>query len=100
MCLPAPIEMSVRAASQVGRVLGDLDLAEDAVQDAFVIAAERLLAWHADETGRLDRGTARNRAIDRIRCEKTLRARPSRSVRAEQFPTTRKAVIRGTSGSS
>ena len=62
-----------RCIAILGRVLGDLDLAEDAVQDAFVIAAER---WASHGTpsnpGAWIVATARNRAIDRIRREQTL----------------------------
>jgi len=56
--------------------LGDFDLAEEAAQEAFAIAAERWprdgvpdspAAWLAT--------TARNRAIDRIRRERTLAAK-------------------------
>lgn len=52
------------------RILGDIDLAEDAVQDAFTVA---LQTW--PRTGRPDNPgawittTARNRAVDRIRRE-------------------------------
>ena len=56
------------------RVLGDFDLAEEAVQDAFVVALER---WPAqgvpDNPGAWITTTARNRAIDRVRREATLR---------------------------
>jgi RNA polymerase sigma-70 factor, ECF subfamily len=59
-------------ASLVGW-LGDIQLAEDAVQDAFAIAAER---WPTDGTPTNPTGwlitTARRRAIDRIRRERTL----------------------------
>jgi RNA polymerase sigma-70 factor, ECF subfamily len=54
-------------------LLGDFDLAEEAAQEAFATAAER---WPRD--GRPDNprawliATARNRAIDRIRRERTL----------------------------
>ena len=55
------------------RVLGDFELAEDAVQDAFATALER---WPRDGTPRNPGAwivaTARNRAIDRIRRERTL----------------------------
>ena len=57
-------------------VLGDFQLAEDAAQDAFAIAAER---WPRDGTPSNPRAwlvtTARNRAIDRIRRDKTLAAK-------------------------
>jgi RNA polymerase sigma-70 factor, ECF subfamily len=53
--------------------LGDFDLAEEAAQEAFAIAAER---WPRDGTPDNPRAwlmtTARNRAIDRIRRERTL----------------------------
>jgi RNA polymerase sigma-70 factor (ECF subfamily) len=59
-------------ASLVG-FLGDFDLAEDAAQDAFAIAAER---WPRDgipaNPGAWLTVTARNRAIDRIRRRRTL----------------------------
>jgi RNA polymerase sigma-70 factor, ECF subfamily len=65
-----------RAVAALIRAVGDFELAEDAVQDAFAIAAARWpkdgvpaspLAWIVT--------TARNRAIDRIRRERTLGAR-------------------------
>jgi len=56
--------------------LGDIGLAEDAAQEAFALAAER---WPhdgepANPTGWLIT-TARNRAIDRVRRERTLAAK-------------------------
>jgi RNA polymerase sigma-70 factor (ECF subfamily) len=59
-------------ATLVG-ILGDIELAEDAAQEAFALAAER---WPRDgepsnPTGWLI-ATARNRAIDRIRRRRTL----------------------------
>ena len=56
--------------------LGDVDLAEEAAQEAFAIAAER---WPVDGTPRHPGAwlltTARNRAVDRIRRERTLAAK-------------------------
>ncbi len=56
--------------------LGDVDLAEEAAQDAFAIAAER---WVRDGPPPNPRAwlirTARNRAIDRIRRDRTLAAK-------------------------
>jgi RNA polymerase sigma-70 factor (ECF subfamily) len=56
--------------------LGDVDLAEEAAQDAFAIAAER---WPREGTPANPRAwlmtTARNRAIDRIRRDRTLAAK-------------------------
>jgi RNA polymerase sigma-70 factor (ECF subfamily) len=56
--------------------LGDFDLAEEAAQDAFTIAADR---WPRDGWPRNPAvwliTTARNRAIDRIRRDRTLAAK-------------------------
>jgi RNA polymerase sigma-70 factor, ECF subfamily len=56
--------------------LGDFDVAEEAVQEAFAIAAER---WPRDgapaNPGAWLVTTARNRAIDRIRRDRTLAAK-------------------------
>jgi RNA polymerase sigma-70 factor, ECF subfamily len=56
--------------------LGDFDLAEEAAQDAFAIAAAR---WPREGTPANPRAwlvtTARNRAIDRIRRDRTLAAK-------------------------
>jgi RNA polymerase sigma-70 factor (ECF subfamily) len=57
-------------------VLGDFDLAEDAAQEAFAIAADR---WPRDGIPTNPRAwlmrTARNRATDRIRRERVLAAK-------------------------
>jgi RNA polymerase sigma-70 factor (ECF subfamily) len=62
-------------ASLIG-FLGDFDRAEDAVQEAFATAAER---WPRDgapaNPGAWLLTTARNRAIDRLRRERTLAAK-------------------------
>jgi RNA polymerase sigma-70 factor (ECF subfamily) len=62
-------------ASLVG-FLGDIELAEEAAQEAFATAAER---WPRDGVPPNPTGwlitTARNRAIDRIRRERTLAAK-------------------------
>jgi RNA polymerase sigma-70 factor (ECF subfamily) len=62
-------------ASLIG-FLGDFDLAEEATQEAFAIAAER---WPREGAPANPRAwlvtTARNRAIDRIRRERTLAAK-------------------------
>jgi len=58
--------------------LGDFDLAEEAAQEAFAIAAER---WPRDGYPAHPRAwlvtTARNRAIDRVRRDQTLAAKTS-----------------------
>src|SRR5439155_6999542 len=77
----APLERVFR--DQWGRVLaaligflGDFDLAEEAAQEAFAIAAER---WPRDglpaNPGAWLVTTARNRAINRIRRDRTLAAK-------------------------
>ncbi len=62
-------------ASLIG-ILGDFELAEDAAQEAFTVAAER---WPHDGTPENPRAwlitTARNRAIDRVRRDRTLAAK-------------------------
>ena len=61
-----------RAVAVLTRLLGDIDAAEEAVQDAFLIAVQR---WPADGVPPSPAGwivtTARNRAIDRLRREST-----------------------------
>jgi len=61
-----------RCTATLIRVLGDVDLAEDAVAEAFAVAAER---WPQtgvpDNPGAWITTTARNRAIDRLRREST-----------------------------
>jgi RNA polymerase sigma-70 factor (ECF subfamily) len=66
-------EESGRAVATLIRVLGDFDLAEEAVQDAFLRALE---VWPVDglpaNPGAWITTTARNRAIDRLRRRRTL----------------------------
>ena len=63
-----------RTLAILARALGDVELAEDAVQEAFAAAVER---WPREgapaNPGAWLLTTARNRAIDRIRREQTLR---------------------------
>jgi RNA polymerase sigma-70 factor (ECF subfamily) len=62
---------SGRAVAALIRAVGDFDLAEEAVQDAFAVAIER---WPRegipDNPGAWITTTARNRAIDRLRRER------------------------------
>jgi RNA polymerase sigma-70 factor (ECF subfamily) len=61
-----------RCTATLIRVLGDIDLAEDAVAEAFVIAAEQWpVAGMPPNPGGWITTTARNRAIDRLRREST-----------------------------
>jgi RNA polymerase sigma-70 factor, ECF subfamily len=66
------------------RVLGDFDLAEEAVQEAFVVALER---WPRDglpdNPGAWITTTARNRAIDRLRRERRLAEKREALARLE-----------------
>jgi RNA polymerase sigma-70 factor (ECF subfamily) len=68
-------EWSRVVASLIG-FLGDFDLAEEAAQEAFALAAER---WPRDGQPQSPRAwlvtTARNRAIDRIRRDRRLAAK-------------------------
>jgi RNA polymerase sigma-70 factor (ECF subfamily) len=70
-----------RAVAVLIRALGDIDLAEDAVQDAFTVAVEH---WPRDGMPPSPAGwiitTARRRAIDRLRREATRDARQAEAV--------------------
>jgi RNA polymerase sigma-70 factor (ECF subfamily) len=72
---------SGRCVATLTRVLGDLDLAEEAVQDAFVIATEK---WPSTglppNPGAWITTTARNRAIDHLRREATRDDRQTRAA--------------------
>jgi RNA polymerase sigma-70 factor, ECF subfamily len=63
-------EESGQSVATLIRVVGDIDLAEDAVQEAFAVALDK---WPADglppNPGGWITTTARNRAIDRLRRE-------------------------------
>ena len=76
-----------RAVAILTRVLGDLELAEDAVQDAFATALER---WPRDGAPRTPGAwivtTARNRAIDRIRRDTVFRRKAEALARLEELP--------------
>ncbi len=75
------------AVAILTRVLGDLELAEDAVQDAFTTALER---WPRDGVPRTPGAwivtTARNRAIDRIRREKVFQQKAELIGRLQDLP--------------
>jgi len=70
-----------RAVAILIRALGDFDLAEDAVQEAFAVAAER---WPREgipaSPGAWIVTTARNRAIDRLRRERVLERKQAELV--------------------
>jgi RNA polymerase sigma-70 factor (ECF subfamily) len=76
-----------RCVAILTRVLGDLERAEDAVQDAFATALDR---WPQtgipDNPGAWIVTTARNRAIDRIRRERVLADKTAVLARLESLP--------------
>src|SRR5439155_10374491 len=73
---------SGRAVASLVRVLGDIDRAEEAVQDAFVVALEK---WPSAGLPPSPAGwiitTARNRGIDKIRRESTRDHRQAEATR-------------------
>ena len=75
------------AVAILTRVLGDLELAEDAVQDAFATALER---WPRDGVPRKPGAwivtTARNRAIDRIRRDRVFQQKAELLGRLQELP--------------
>ncbi|MEA2521824.1 MAG: polymerase sigma-70 factor, subfamily [Actinomycetota bacterium] len=76
-----------RAVASLIRVTGDFDLAEEAVQEAFVIALQRWQREGVPENpGAWITVTARNRAIDRIRRETAGRAKAEQLAGLERLP--------------
>ncbi len=84
-----------RAVAVLARVFGDIDIAEEAVQDAFAVAVQR---WPDEGLPPSPAGwiitTARQRAIDRLRRESTRgdRQRQAALVHAERQPIDEGAV--------
>jgi RNA polymerase sigma-70 factor (ECF subfamily) len=83
-----PVERAYRdscgiAVATLARVFGDIDAAEDAVQEAFAVAAER---WPRDGVPPNPGGwivtTARNKALDRLRRESS---RTGREAQAQEL---------------
>jgi RNA polymerase sigma-70 factor (ECF subfamily) len=70
-----------KAVATLIRLFGDIDVAEEAVQDAFVVATDR---WPDEGLPPNPAGwivtTARNRAIDRLRRESSREDRHARAV--------------------
>ncbi len=85
---------SGRVVASLIRVLGDFDLAEEAVQDAFTRALE---VWPTDgvpaNPGAWITTTARNRAIDRLRRRRTL---TEKTEELEREARVQAAIDRGT----
>jgi RNA polymerase sigma-70 factor, ECF subfamily len=86
---------SGRAVAVLTRVFGDIDIAEDAVQEAFTVASSR---WPAEGVPPSPAGwiitTARRRAIDRLRREASRADRQAQAalVHAEREPVDDGAV--------
>ncbi|MEP7059621.1 MAG: sigma-70 family RNA polymerase sigma factor [Actinomycetota bacterium] len=84
-----------RAVAVLVRVFGDIDMAEEAVQDAFAAAVQR---WPSDGLPPSPSGwiitTARNKAIDRLRRESSREDRHAQAalLRAQDQPTQEGAV--------
>jgi len=76
-----------RCVATLTRVLGDIDLAEDAVQDALTVA---LVRWPADGVPPNPGGwlvtTGRRRALDRLRRDALGREKEARAAREEAPP--------------
>jgi len=74
-------ESSGRAVATLVRLFGDIDLAEEAVQEAFVVATER---WPATGVPPNPGGwivtTARNKAVDRLRRESSRFGREAQAT--------------------
>jgi RNA polymerase sigma-70 factor (ECF subfamily) len=72
---------SGRSVATLVRLFGDIDIAEEAVQDAFAVAVER---WPSTglppNPGAWITTTARNRAIDRLRRESSRHDRHARAA--------------------
>ena len=85
-----------RAVATLIRVLGDFDLAEEAVQDAFISALE---TWPQrgvpDNPGAWITTTARNRAIDRLRRRKRLTEKTEQLARDASIEIDLRAIDAG-----
>jgi RNA polymerase sigma-70 factor (ECF subfamily) len=68
-----------RCVATLTRLLGDIGLAEEAVQDAFTVAVQKWETLPPNPGGWIVT-TARNRAIDRIRRESTREARHEQAL--------------------
>ncbi len=72
-----------RCVATLVRLLGDINLAEEAVQDAFAVAVEKWVTLPPNP-GAWIVTTARNRAIDRLRRESTREARHAQALLLHQ----------------
>src|SRR5690242_11585924 len=80
-------ESSGRAVATLVRLFGDIDIAEEAVQEAFAVATER---WPATGVPPNPGGwivtTARNKALDRLRRESSRFGRETEAARMQPGP--------------
>jgi RNA polymerase sigma factor (sigma-70 family) len=72
-----------RCVATLTRLLGDLSLAEEAVQDAFTVALQKWDVLPPNPGGWIVT-TARNRAVDRLRRESTREARHAQALLLHQ----------------
>ena len=74
-------DSSGRAVATLVRLFGDIDLAEEAVQEAFAVAAERWpVTGVPPNPGGWITTTARNKALDRLRRESSRYGREAQAV--------------------
>ena len=74
-------ESSGRAVATLARLFGDIDLAEEAVQEAFAVAIERWpVTGLPPNPGGWIVTTARNKAVDRLRRESSRSGREAQAV--------------------
>jgi RNA polymerase sigma-70 factor (ECF subfamily) len=83
---------SGRAVATLVRLFGDIDIAEEAVQEAFVVASERWpTAGLPPNPGGWITTTARNRAIDRVRRESSRHDRHAQAALLHESDEVREA---------
>ncbi len=73
-----------RCVATLTRLLGDIDLAEEFVQEAFAVAVRKWEQAPPPNPGAWIVTTARNRAIDRLRRESTREARHAEALLLQQ----------------
>ncbi|MEV5894884.1 RNA polymerase sigma factor [Nonomuraea fuscirosea] len=73
-----------RCVATLTRLLGDIGLAEEFVQDAFAVAVQKWAQEAPPNPGAWIVTTARNRAIDRLRRESTRQARHAQALLLHQ----------------
>ncbi len=84
-----------RAVSVLVRIFDDIDVAEEAVQDAFAVALER---WPSEGVPPSPAGwiitTARRRGIDRLRRDRAITRAPIHAVMADLQEPVEESVVR------